>query len=410
MGVGTKSKWFWRGLPMLLACGSDALAREWVVHPDGSGDAGSIQQAVDVASSGDIILLGNGRFGGQGNQDVVVAGKAVAIRSLSGDATRCIIDCGGESRALFFRWADGRSEVSGVTVERGGGADLGGAIVFWGSGGSVRDCQFRLCLAQGGGAVFVQDCSIDVASTVFAHNGATHYGGGAVSVVRGEVAVRGCTFYGNGAEGPAQGSSIALDSGAYASVENTIMASGVFREPVWADSSSSVRVACTDAYGNDVGDWVGTLSGLGGQDGNISADPLLCDPAGGVFTLKTGSPCGPDGPCGLIGALPVECDEADPIPVLQVTTLGPPLPNPTSDGVTLSLDVAVGAVGSYQLRVYDVAGRHILARVIQVPTPTSYAVAWDGRDGRGQATPAGVYFLRLEGPGLGETRRVVRLH
>jgi len=147
-----------------------------------------------------------------------------------------------------------------------------------------------------------------------------------------------------------------------------------------------------------------------GIDGNFSADPLFCvPPPEGVYTLQPGSPCGPDGPCGLIGALPVECEVPEPTPPPPATVLGPPLPNPTSDGVTLTLDVASGAVGAYRLRVYDLAGRRILERVIQAPAPASYAVGWDGRDAGGRATPAGVYFLRLDGPGLTDARRVVRL-
>ena len=46
-----------------------------------------------------------------------------------------------------------------------------------------------------------------------------------------------------------------------------------------------------------------------GVEGNISADPLFCDPGGDDFRLQEGSPCGPDynPDCGLIGAWPVGC-------------------------------------------------------------------------------------------------------
>jgi hypothetical protein len=54
---------------------------------------------------------------------------------------------------------------------------------------------------------------------------------------------------------------------------------------------------------------VGSVAGQLGIDGNISQDPLFCDPAGGDFTLCADSPCAADNnpACGQIGALPVGC-------------------------------------------------------------------------------------------------------
>ena len=66
-------------------------------------------------------------------------------------------------------------------------------------------------------------------------------------------------------------------------------------------------------------------------------------------------------------------------------------------------------VGTFELRVYDLRGRRILERMVQAPVPASYSVTWDGRDSAGRRTPAGIYFLTLEGRGLRETRKLVRL-
>ncbi len=41
-----------------------------LVNPNGTGDYPTIQAAIDAASSGDIIELGNGTFAGEGNNDV----------------------------------------------------------------------------------------------------------------------------------------------------------------------------------------------------------------------------------------------------------------------------------------------------------------------------------------------------
>jgi hypothetical protein len=76
-------------------------------------------------------------------------------------------------------------------------------------------------------------------------------------------------------------------------------------------------------YGNAGGDWVGCIEDQYGINGNISEDPLFCDPETGDFRLQEGSPCGPFSPpneeCDLIGAWPVGCG---PPTATQQTTWG----------------------------------------------------------------------------------------
>ena len=52
-------------LPILIALAAVAYARSWHVERDGSADYTVIQDAVDVAASGDTILIGPGRFNEQ---------------------------------------------------------------------------------------------------------------------------------------------------------------------------------------------------------------------------------------------------------------------------------------------------------------------------------------------------------
>ena len=77
---------------------------------------------------------------------------------------------------------------------------------------------------------------------------------------------------------------------------------------------------CCDIYGNAGGDWIGSIAGQLGLDGNISEDPLFCDPETLDFTLHPDSPCAPFTPpnpeCDLIGAWPVGCS---PTPMLETT-------------------------------------------------------------------------------------------
>jgi len=75
---------------------SYAEARVWVLHPDGSGDAPTIQAAIDsLYFSDDVIELVDGVYTGQGNRDLHNGGKSFLMRSQSGDPTNCIIDLQG---------------------------------------------------------------------------------------------------------------------------------------------------------------------------------------------------------------------------------------------------------------------------------------------------------------------------
>ena len=51
-------------------------------------------------------------------------------------------------------------------------------------------------------------------------------------------------------------------------------------------------------------------------NGNISEDPLFCDPPSLDLRLHVDSPCAAEGVCGLIGAWPVGCG---PAPVEETT-------------------------------------------------------------------------------------------
>ena len=88
------------GVPALLLLLSFLLpasisASLWVVHPDGSGDAPTIQAAIDSIQSEGVVELADGVFTGFGNRDLNNMEKAIVVRSISGDPAACIIDCDG---------------------------------------------------------------------------------------------------------------------------------------------------------------------------------------------------------------------------------------------------------------------------------------------------------------------------
>jgi hypothetical protein len=123
---------------MLICCAVIVLAltasaTTYVIEPDGSGDLPTIQAAIDASSDGDIIELADGTFTGTGNRDVDFAGRAVTVRSQSGDPETCVIDCEGSEadpqRGFIFQSSEGPgSVIEGITITHGWADYYGGGI------------------------------------------------------------------------------------------------------------------------------------------------------------------------------------------------------------------------------------------------------------------------------------------
>jgi hypothetical protein len=99
----------------------------------------------------------------------------------------------------------------------------------------------------------------------------------------------------------------------------------------------------------------------------------------------------------------VDDPEARPL----VSGLRPPAPNPTR--ATTAVTYALAQAGRIQLGVYDVSGRLVRRLVDGERRAGTETVVWNGTAESGARQEAGVYFVRLAGPGFRETRRVILL-
>ncbi len=88
-----------------------------------------------------------------------------------------------------------------------------------------------------------------------------------------------------------------------------------------------------------------------------------------------------------------------------VRFLGAPWPNPSRGRIETRIEV--GSPGVIDLTVFDPRGRRVATLFHGERSAGQWAIAWDGRDQRGQAAGSGVYYLRLTAGGRSDTRRLV---
>lgn len=97
---------------LVLASALSAQGAVWTVDDDGGADFTVIQDAVDVAADGDVIVVRDGVYGaGARNGAIVIDGMAVTVRAESGHAPEIL----GQIRVLHIAAAQS-VELRGLTV------------------------------------------------------------------------------------------------------------------------------------------------------------------------------------------------------------------------------------------------------------------------------------------------------
>ena len=287
----------------------------WVtitVNSEGTGDYATIQDAVNAAAGdgSEVIELLDGVYVGDGNHDVDYLGKALTIRSQSGNPENCIIDCMGSNtgydrRGFYFGTGEGSNSIlEGVMIHDGDFSNYGSAVFIDNAtptlincildrnksayGGAVfaaigvadtlrvSGCVFRgnrldLSSAWGGGAVFAQGGVIEFTDCLFEENDAsladypTAAGGGACYFqANSAVSMVGCTFVRNTSSG-AGGALVSISPtgpvllesctfvGNTAPFGNTLFAGDtevVIQNSILAFGDGGEAIYCSDEYGN----------------------------------------------------------------------------------------------------------------------------------------------------------------
>jgi predicted outer membrane repeat protein len=395
------------------ACGA-------IVSPDGSGSYPTIQAAIDGASEGATIVLGEGVFSGPGNRDIDLQGKSLRIAGIVG-ATGTIIDCEGSEaephRGFIFDQSDTpETGIVGITITHAcapGPDRLGGAVRIVNSSPTLRDCIFTDNRARAGGAVSCEDTAFPmIVGCTFARNEADQ-GGAIIASNTSAPEVARCTFAENSATSP-DVAGACIESASYSQVVVTtaILSFSPQGQAVRCTTAGSVTLTCSDIFGNAGGDWTDEIASQAALRWNFSADPLFCNIAQDDYGLWNNSPCIRE-VCGVIGAWPMGCETPSGIDAdLPPASAGPALmhgsPNPFTGGATIRARAPENWRGqSLVADVVGIDGRWVRELAAPVQDPGAVDLFWDGRTSDGREAPAGVYLVRLRNGAERHALRVV---
>ena len=218
-------------LCLLILAPHPATARTWLVSTDGSGDAPTIQAAMDSALAGDVVMLECGIY----YEHDISLKHNVLLTSLTGEPDCAIIDAGKAGRVLS---CVALARISGITLKNGmapcsddgygnlecygGGVFLprgrleavncafldnytsmgpsqatgkGGGIYCFASTVTLTDCTFHGNKSQWGGGIYCESSWVTLTGCRFYDNFA-EFGGGGLSCreVRFGVTMTGCVF------------------------------------------------------------------------------------------------------------------------------------------------------------------------------------------------------------------------
>jgi hypothetical protein len=283
--------------------------------------ATNIQDAVDAAAPGDVVLVNDGlyqsggRVVGNVNNRVAVT-KPLTLVSVNGPGTTMILGVqypaynnSGGVRCIYLT---NGAVLSGFTLINGGSQDYGGGVRCASTNAVVTNCVIlnNSAYSSGGGAYSgtLNNCTISGNSSLF-HGYSTGAGGGGIHssvlnncVLRGNTASYGggayygtlnncflsgnpATYQGGGAYGANLNNCTLSDNtagdrggGAYGGALNNCIVNGNFATNGANWSSCMMNYCCTVPM---------PASGTG----NFTNAPLFVDQAGGDFHLQASSPC-----------------------------------------------------------------------------------------------------------------------
>ncbi|GJM44052.1 MAG: hypothetical protein DHS20C21_08940 [Gemmatimonadota bacterium] len=179
----------------ILVFTPDAYGVTWRVEPDGSGNAPTIQAAINAAAPGDTVEVACGTY----FESEIALRDGVYVTSETGDPGCVTIDAQQEGRVFYCSGVDSAAALVGLTIT-GGRADTGGGILCKSaSTPRIESCVIEGNVAGEGGGIFCFHSSPPISDCVIRDNEALAWGGGLSCYDNASPTVSNCTIEGNSA-------------------------------------------------------------------------------------------------------------------------------------------------------------------------------------------------------------------
>jgi hypothetical protein len=291
--------------PQMLQSEGPGFSRRPLLVPR---DYTTIQEAIDAAAEGQVVIVSDGIYTGPGNVDLDFGGKSLTLKSRGG-ASNCIIDCDGtpDDPHRGFNFHSGETAdaiVDGFTIMNGStpqGAiadqfNGAGILCTEGSSPTVRNCIIRDNWAGCWGAAVC--CSFGssptISNTMIVNNFADDDGGAVFAWSESHPVIINSIIANN--EANVVGGGIATFGGGMEVINSVIannhagFGSGVYgwnatliNSVVWNNSGAA------QIDGSPQVEYSLVEGGFEGP-GNFDDDPMFVDPDNGDFHLLPESP------------------------------------------------------------------------------------------------------------------------
>jgi len=230
-----------------VLCATTASARTWRILADGSGNAATIQAAIDSAANGDTVLVGRGIY----FENLEIVEKDLVLQSESGSEATVLDGSGNNDTVIYLECSTRKTVIEGFTIMGGIGRpglssspDGGGIYLKSGASPVIRNNK----IVQNGVA------------------GETIFGGAIVAVNSpSSPLIEANLFEGNAAE---LGGAIAVPGGESVINHNTFRANSSITDggAIYLDlASGSVTITWNQFWNNTAGDHGGALH-VGGSN------------------------------------------------------------------------------------------------------------------------------------------------
>ncbi|MCH7992877.1 MAG: hypothetical protein IIB57_00380 [Planctomycetes bacterium] len=243
----------------------------------------SIQEAIDVALIGDVVLVADGVYTGEGNFNISFGGRTITVRSANGP-TNCTIDIEFQGSGFVFDHSEKRTaRVDGFTIINAANSLDEGArflvshagVKCEGGGPTIANCVIKF---SAGRAIHVNRATVRIV------NCAIHDNILSLIVIEAGADIQNCTL-----ANELQAALFMFQ--ADVTVTNTIIRVLGDDSILVFDPGSTLDVS----YSNVQHGWPG--------EGNVDVDPLFVDEVGGNLRLTSVSPNIDAGDTTVVGEL-----------------------------------------------------------------------------------------------------------